>query len=110
MILDLDAYFVLVERHFDLRGDELRRSIDDQYKARFAQALAAMTLHFAGNDDPLAKAQSLEEGMRKKWTRRALDVLCRKGQLVDLRRVRTTLLSGFIDYSCRRCRIFSKGR
>jgi|SRR6266568_251906 len=99
-IYDGAAEFVLTERYFNLRGDDLRQKVDDQYRAAFSRALDAMAARYgSGGDDLVEKARSLENFTRKKLTRQGLDIICRKAEPSDLRRVRSALKSGFVDYS-----------
>jgi hypothetical protein len=99
-VLDRDAQFTLIERHFSIRGDELRKSVDNQFRAEFAAALNEMSKSFgSAADDLLSKTKSIEEQVRKGFTRKALDIICRNGDPQDLSRVRQLLGSGFVGYS-----------
>jgi hypothetical protein len=100
IVFDRDAQFTLIERHLSIRGDELRKSVDNQFKADFAAALNEMAQKFgSAADDLLSKTRSMEEFVRKGLTRKALDIICRNGDPQDLSRVRQVLRSGFVDYS-----------
>lgn len=101
-IFDRTAELTLTERFFGLRAEELRRNVDDQYKAAFSRALNGMAEKLAGSDgaqELIEKIRSLENSLRKKFTRQGLDLICRKAEPGDLGRVRSTLRSGFVDYS-----------
>ena len=90
----------MAERHFNRRGEELRRRVDDQYKATFYRALDAMCERYgSGGGDIIEKARSLETFTRKELTRRGLDIICRQAEPGDLGRVRWALKSSFVDYS-----------
>ena len=102
LIFDQTSVFVLAERHFNLRGEDLRRRVDDQYKATFARALDTMIEKYgsgSGGADLIERTRSLENFTRKQLTRQGLDIICRKAELGDLGRVRSALKSGFVDYS-----------
>jgi hypothetical protein len=100
-IYDRDAYFVLADRHFKKYAPELRALVDDKFKAEFDRSIASMSERFSrlGLADLVDKTRDLEEYLRKGLTRRALDIICRKQEAVDLGRVRTALREGFIGYS-----------
>jgi hypothetical protein len=98
-IFERTARFVLDDRHFSTRGDTLRRSVDDHFKAEFNEALEKLARDFGNTTDLLDKTRSLEEYVRKNLTRKGLDVICRKSRPQDLGRVRMILKSGFVDYS-----------
>lgn len=99
-IFDRTAEFVLAERQFKNRGDQVRRDVKDQYKTRFAMALDAMIKkHGAAGAEFVERARPLEEGTRKNLTRSGLDIICRKGDATDLGLIRSTLKSGFIGSS-----------
>jgi hypothetical protein len=98
-IFDPDPLFILANRQFKKRSEELRKAIDDQYKGKFAEWLHSIAEKFAGNVDLLEKTRSLENYMRKELTRKGLDVICNKADPRDLGRVREAIKSGFVDYS-----------
>lgn len=99
LIFDQDPHFILAERQFKRRGDDLRRSVDDQFKEVFSHVLHKKTKQFGEHTDLLDKIRSLEDFLRKELTRKGLDVICRKAQLCDLGRVRLALKGGFVDSS-----------
>jgi hypothetical protein len=98
-IFDGDAQFILAERHFKRYGESLRKSVDDQYKAEFSQALHAMVEKFGEQANLIEKTRSLEDFICKNLTRQGLDVICRKAEPRDLGLVRKALKSDFVDYS-----------
>jgi hypothetical protein len=98
-VLIPDPYFILTERQFSRRADELRRSIDDRYKAKFAQSFQKMVVQFGWGADFQEKMKSIEDSVRKGLTRKALNIICNKGDLSDLRRIRLALEDGFVEYS-----------
>ena len=98
-IFDRDPQFILAERHFKRYAEGLRKSVDDQYKAEFSQALQTMIEKFGGQTSLIEQTRSLEDHIRKGLTRQGLDVICHKAEPGDLGRVRTALKSGFIGYS-----------
>lgn len=99
LIFDQDPHFILAERQFKRRGEYLRRSVDDQFKEAFSQALHKKTKQFGEHADLLDKIRSLEDYVRKELTRKGLDVICRKAEPCDLGRVRLALKCGFVNHS-----------
>jgi hypothetical protein len=98
-LLDPVPKMVLVDRHFNKRGDELRKAVGDQYKQEFAKWFDDMTKNFTGKPELLQKARSLENSIRKDLTRKSLDLICQKAERRDLRLVREVVKSGFVEYS-----------
>jgi hypothetical protein len=107
-IFDQDPQFVLFNRQFKQRGEDLRKAVDDQYKIEFANWLLKMAEKFAGNTDLIEKTRSLENIFRKELTRKGLDVICQKADPKDLGRVREAIKSGFVDYSSRDIEYFRR--
>ena len=98
-IFDRIPQFILAERQFKQRGEDLRKAVDDLYKEQFDKWLRTNEEKLAGNVDLIASIRSLEDYIRKDLTRKALDVICSKAEPQDLGRVREVLRSGFVDYS-----------
>lgn len=104
-VFEPDARFILFDRQFSKRGDDLRTSVDDHFKAEFSEALREVealekVMRDSGKVSGLAeKTKTLDESIRKDLTRKGLDVICRKGDPQDLGRVRSILKNGFINYS-----------
>jgi hypothetical protein len=90
-----EPQFILIERNFKHKSEELRTSIDGQFKDEFNMGLKLMTERFGDDFDEF---KSLEEPIRKKLTLRGLEIICRQGEISDLGRVRRVLASGFLDY------------
>lgn len=97
--LDLDAEFVLDERQFATRGAKLRAAVDDHFKAKCAQIFEDIEQITGIESELVEKTRSIEEILRKNFTRKGLDIICRKKDTQDLNRVRKILDSGFLDYS-----------
>ncbi len=96
------AYFVRAEVHFAKYGDELRRDVDDKFKAYFDERIRRMDGalgHVPAGKDVIKKAKEDEDTCRRNLTRQGLDVLCRAGQRMDLDRVRDNLESGYAGRS-----------
>lgn len=97
-IFDQEAYFILVERQFATRSNELRGAIDNQFKQRFQELLQTLE-RITADSKTLETTRSLEDHLRKKYMRLALDVVARKAKVEDLTRVRTALRNGHVEYS-----------
>ncbi len=94
-----DAQFVFVERHFSKFGDTLRAAVDDHFKSEFYKDQEKLIRVYGDENELVQKSRNLEELLRKQFTRKGLDVICRNGDPQDLNRVRSILKSGFVDYS-----------
>lgn len=93
------AYFVLAERRFKRYAGDIRNMIDDQYEKEFSRIIQQWPKKLPEEEDLIKKVKDLEVFLRKKHARRALDIICRKGDQVDLDRVRASIKCGFVDYS-----------
>lgn len=100
------AYFARVESYFTTHAKELRRDIDDTFKAYFEERIrrdeAFYNRLLAGED--WAKKfkdqdRNLEDFHRKRLTRQGLDILCRMGKHEDLQRIRGNLQGGYAGAS-----------
>lgn len=97
-LFDEEPQFILFRRQFKQRGDELRRAVDDQYRAQFAKWLDSLSEKFK-DVDFIERVLALEQHLRKQLTRKGLDVICQKEDPHDLGLVRKSIKSGFVDYS-----------
>ena len=96
------AYFARVERYFSKHVKELRRDIDDTFKAYFEERIRRMETFFGDSSDGKDSAKKikdqyrdLEDFHRKRLTRQGLDILCRVGKREDLQRIRGNLQCGY---------------
>lgn len=96
-MFDREATFVLAERHFRRYGDDLRRAVDDGYKAEVSSAMQARGKKTSG--DLPTDMFDLESSLRKNFTTKAIAVICRRGNRNDLQRVRSAIATDSIDYS-----------
>jgi len=97
-ILNRDATFALDFKHFNKRGDKLRNAIDDEFKMEFSAGVKELEQKF-GESEAVTKVKSIEEYLRKEFCRKALDILCEKGALKDLGRLRQALQREFVEHS-----------
>ena len=96
LLWDDHPYFVRVERYFAKYVSELRKDIDDTFATYFNNKVqrTQILLSYSGQD-LTTDAKNLEDFVRKKLTRRGLDVLCKKSKPEDLERVRANLEMGY---------------
>lgn len=97
-VYDADAYFARVERYFAKHVEELRRDIDDTFRAYFEERIRRMEVSYSrisGGKDAVEGTKNLENFLRKRFTRQGLDILCRAGEYEDLQRIRGNLQSGY---------------
>ena len=110
MLDDEAAYFARVERYFAKYAKELRRDIDDTFKAYFEERIQRMENLFstlpAGSKDFTQKLKEfkdrykdIEDFYRKQLTRQGLDILCRAGKREDLQRIRDNIQGGYARVS-----------
>ena len=95
---DDDAYFARVERYFAKYVEELRRDIDDTFKAYLEERIRRMEVYYSRISrakDVIEGTKNLGNFLRKRFTRQGLDILCRAGESEDLQRIRGNLQSGY---------------
>ena len=97
--LEGDAKFALDFKHFGKRSEALRAAIDDRFKKVFDSKVRDIEGRRSVDGDTLDKLRSIEEFVRKKFCRKALNILCEKGSEQDLARVRKALSDGFVELS-----------
>ena len=75
--------------------------MDDHYGSYFAERIDRVKslIRDFSTEDLIRQTMDLEDFSRKKLTRRGLDVLCRKGRIEDLERIRRNLESGYTEPS-----------
>ena len=100
------AYFARVESYYAEHVEELRRDIDDTFKAYFEERILRMETFWG--DSPASKDwakkfkdqdRNLEDFHRKQLTRQGLDILCRMGKREDLQRIRGNLQGDYAGAS-----------
>jgi hypothetical protein len=95
-IYNLEAKFVLAERQYRRDGAKLRAAIKDEFKTAFAEEFARFERQFPAL---AGETRKLEDYLRQKRVRKALDVVCRNDDGSDLNLVREALKQANIDYS-----------
>ena len=106
LMFDNGAYFALVERYFTKHVEELRRDVDDTFKAYFEERIRRSETLFddisVGKDSAKKVTdgyRGVEDFSRKQLTRQGLDILCRAGKREDLQRIRDNLQGGYAGAS-----------
>ncbi len=106
LMFDDTAYFARVESYFAKHVEELRRDIDDTFKAYFeerSRRIETLYDNISASKDSAKKLKDqyrdLEDFRRKKLTRQGLDILCRVGEREDLQRIRGNLQDDYTGAS-----------
>ncbi|NEV79111.1 DUF4062 domain-containing protein [Rhodopseudomonas sp. BR0C11] len=98
-IFQRDVRLALLQRQFARQPQQLIMLIEDQFHQDYAEGVAEMASRY-GEDNQLVKdTKGLGDLLRKGFTRRALDIVCKAGVAEHLKLVRKTLESDFVDYS-----------
>jgi hypothetical protein len=98
MMFDDAEYFALVEKYFKSECEQLRRDVDDQFGTYFEERIKRMEAAYgpgAAADELMKRVRQIEESIRKKLTRRGLDILCLAKKADDLKRIRNNLRDGY---------------
>ena len=101
-IFEDGSYFMLVERFFSNHAKKLRRDVDDTYSSYFEERIRPPVAGFPTSIDMTELIQSIrgsEDYIRKRLTRKGLDILCRKRNQEDVQRIRENLESGYAGTS-----------
>jgi hypothetical protein len=98
-VFDRDASLALLERNFADRKGELAALVSDQFKTDFETSFGATALRFGSDTQTVKDIRNLEVHLRKGFTRRGLDIICRSAEVEHLGLVRSALASDFIGYS-----------
>ena len=96
-LYDDDAYFARADKFFNKYGEELRRDVDDTFEAYLGEAFQRTRKTFGESigESIIKSFGTVEDFTRRELTRRALDILCKKGKHEDLDRIRENLQSGY---------------
>jgi hypothetical protein len=98
-IFDQNAYFALVRRDFKLRGDDLRKAVQNQFADRFESLLERMSSQYGMHADLVEKTRQLGNYLRTRFTREGLNIVCGRQDATDLPLVRSLLSNGNVDHS-----------
>jgi hypothetical protein len=98
-VLDRDASLALLERNFGGRKHELVALVSDQFKTDFETSFEAMASRIGPDSLMVKDIRNLEEHLRRGFTRRGLDIICRAAEVEHLGLVRSALASDYVGYS-----------
>jgi hypothetical protein len=98
-LFETDLELTYLSKNLPKSKPELRSLLEDGFNARFSSKLNEMERNFGKSTDFVVKTQSLRGFVTKGHTRKALELLCTKGNATDLSLVRKVLTTGDIDYS-----------
>ncbi|MBU0472350.1 MAG: DUF4062 domain-containing protein [Nanoarchaeota archaeon] len=96
--LDSLPYFALCRFHFKNQSEELRKNVDDRFEGFFEKNIDHLKSHNASEQD-IKKLRDLEGFIRRQMTREGLDILCDKGNICDLKRIRKNMRSEYTESS-----------
>jgi hypothetical protein len=92
-------YLVRAEKYFAKWADTLRSDIDDQFAVYSERKICEIQRLNTLAPDVLSAIREMGDNSRKRMTRDALDILCRKRQQSDIGRIRANLKSGYTPAS-----------
>jgi hypothetical protein len=96
-MVDREPYFVIAQREFAKHSDKLRADVDDQFRTYFADGLREIADKIGR--DRYERLLTLGDSIRRQLMRDALNVLCARGEVEDLPRVRKASADGFVGYT-----------
>lgn len=100
-LYDDDPYFARAEEFFPKHAKELRRDVDDTFRAYVEERFRRARKIFGETvgETIVESFSKVADYTRKELTRQALDILCRRGEPEDLDRIRKNLQSGYAGAS-----------
>lgn len=96
---DWDATFALYERQFNKYGDSLREHIDEQFSSEIEAQRSKYIAQYGETSAIVDLYKSNIDQTRKRLLNQSVEILCRKGNAQDLKRVRIALKTDLIEYS-----------
>lgn len=99
---DDNPYFALTEKYFGKWGNDLRGNVDDEFVDYFEERIRRFQkLDPEGKltEKAIESLRRLEVTLRKQLVRQGADILCRKGDKRDLKRIRRIIKSDFVGGS-----------
>lgn len=97
-VFDDIPYFSLCSRYFKNHSEELRESVDDRFSKKYESYIENLE-KLGATEETIGKFRNVEDFVRKQLTRKALDILCQKGGVKDLSRIRENMRSGYVKSS-----------
>jgi hypothetical protein len=98
-IFEVDVLVTYLSKDFRRSKGTLIRLVSDKFKSYFSEKLAMMERTYGASSDLVEKTRNLESFVRNGHIRKALDLLCSKGNSSDITTVRRALEENSIDYS-----------
>lgn len=98
-VVEQDARLALDFRRFSGRATALRASVDSKFKVDFDARLEDLKIRLGVDSETVKRVVSLENILRREFTRKALDLLCEKNEVTDLTRIRAALQEGFVEFN-----------
>ena len=100
LLYDDDPYFVRAEKYFSQHMTQLRRDVDDNFGDYFDERFRRIIDLIPGfGRDFGENPRNVEDIVRKRLTRRGLDILCKVGMAEDLQRIRDSIQSDYTPSS-----------
>ena len=100
---DDDAFFVLAKKNLLRSPKVLRDEVDGHFASYFNERIrrleAISASHSSSRADLISKTKELEDFVRKRLTRRGLNILCENRAAEDLHRIRDNLRSEYCGAS-----------
>lgn len=92
-----EEYFILADRAFLKEKSRLRAAVDDRFEHEYEQIIGQLLEDGRGGATLETQAREVESFVRKKYTRRAVDILSKHCDRADLARLRSVLRSHFVE-------------
>jgi hypothetical protein len=95
--LGKEEYFVLADRGFQAEKARLRAAVDDRFEHEYEKIIGELVEDGRGGTTLVTQAREIESFVRKKYTRRAVNILSKHRDRADLARLRSILRSHFVE-------------
>ncbi|MBQ0799415.1 MAG: DUF4062 domain-containing protein [Porticoccaceae bacterium] len=97
-IYDDIPYFTLCRRDFKNHSEELRKNVDCKFEGKFEAYIECLE-ELRVQDELIQKNKDVKDYLKRKLTRKALNVLCEKNEIKDLDRIRNGMRSEYVKSS-----------
>ena len=106
-VFNVVPFIALCIRYFKNHAEQLRKNVDDQFIEHFEKYIEREKT-MGLSDESIKKTRDLEDFLRRKLTRKGLDILCQKGNPKDLNRIRNNIRAGYTNGSVKEIQYMKK--
>jgi hypothetical protein len=95
--VDCAPLYVYWDKYFSSAAESIRLGIDDKFKSAFKSSVDHLETRLPSSQDTVARLKDLEDSVRKRMMRHALDAVEKHGGAQDLLRIREHLSTPYTN-------------